>query len=140
MPEVARRAAEMGGILETFSNLMSVFGWAQMDATARTAVKSEWCDQLSSYGLDEIRDACRVHAGASAGKTPVLNAEIIKPIIIAMHKKQMDALGGNSRGPVDIPPDETPADVKSRRLMDDPDALKRIDGLVKAKYQTPTPH
>lgn len=131
----------MGGILETFSNTMSVFGWAQMDATSRTAVKAEWCDQLEQYGLDEIRDACRVHAGASAGKTPVLNAEIIKPIIIAMHKRQIDELGGNSRGPVDIPPDETPAQVKERRLMDDPDALERINDFVAVKYPMPTnPH
>ena len=124
----------MGGILETFSNVMSVFGWAQMDPASKKAVKAEWCDRLEGYDLEEIRDACRSHAAASAGKTPILNAEIIRPIIIREHKRQMDALGGNTRGPVDIPPDETPAEVKSRRLMDDPDALKRTNDFVAIKF------
>lgn len=133
--------AQIGVLLERFSNTMGVFGWANMDRMARADVKEEWCERLWKFSVDEIKDACREHASAIAasGKQPTLNAEIIRPIIIAMHKRQIDALGGNTRGPVDIPPDETPADVKSRRLMDDPDALKRIDGLVKAKYQTIAP-
>ncbi len=128
----------MGGILETFSNVMSVFGWAQMDPASKEAVKAEWCDQLAMYGLDEIKAACRVHAGASAGKTPILNAELIKPIIVREHKKQMDDLGGKTRGPVDIPPDETPAEVKSRRLMDDPDALKRSENFAAMHFPSIT--
>ena len=134
MPEVARRAAEMGGILETFSNLMSVFGWAQMDQASKNAVKAEWCDQLESYGLDEIKNACRSHAGASAGKTPILNAEIIKPIIIAAHKEQVDDLGGNTRGPMEVPVDETPVQVSARRRLEDPDGLKRSESFAAMNF------
>ena len=132
LPQKQRRMAQIGVLLERFSNTMGVFGWANMDRMAREDVKEEWCERLWKFDVDEIKEACRKHAAAIAqsGKQPTLNAEIIRPIIIAMHKAKVDELGGNTRGPVDIPPDETPGQVKERRLMDDPDALKRINDFV----------
>ena len=117
LPEKQRRMAQIGVLLERFSNTMGVFGWAQMDRMARADVKEEWCERLWKFDVSEIKAACRKHSEAIArsGKQPALNAEIIRPIIIAMHKAAVDKLGGDTRAPVDIPPDETPEEVAARR-------------------------
>ena len=119
---------------------MGVFGWANMDRDARSDVKSEWCERLWQYSVSEIQGACREHSAAVAksGKAATLNAEIIRAIIIRGHAKQVAALGGNVRGPAEVPEDETPEQVnarrKSQRLMDDPAGLKRTQDFVSMTF------
>lgn len=82
----------MIAILEIASSKIDRFGWTAMDETIKGAILADWCDRLSKYQLQEVRDAVAALFTISNGRLRSLNEFQVEEHIRIEHRRQLALL------------------------------------------------
>jgi isocitrate lyase len=79
-------------MLETASSKIDRFGWGNMDEALKDSLCGEWCEVLSPYRLDEVRQGIKAVFDAAKGKLRSINEFQVKAEIQKEHARIVAAL------------------------------------------------
>jgi hypothetical protein len=103
-------------MLETASAKIDRFGWSQMSGPLKDELTKDWCDVLSQYTLQEVRDGIRSLFAAHKGKLRSINEYQVQEQICLAHRKLLETL-----------PQKTPEPEPERDFS--PEAVARRQAL-----------
>lgn len=91
-PQTARRGAELIAMLEAASAKIDRFGWDNMNAAMKNALRSDWCDVLSQYTLEEVRQGITALFRESGGRLRSINEFQVEAMIRRAQREMLSKL------------------------------------------------
>ena len=108
-------------MLEVASSKIDRFGWGSMDTNVKDALKSDWCDRLERYTLQEVRNGISAVFEAARGRLRSINEFEVEAAIMERHRRELSAL-------------PSVHDELNRRPEPTDEEKERINAIVKAQF------
>ena len=135
--QVARRTAELNGMLEVASTKIDRFGWDRMSEAVKDELCADWCDRLSQYTLSEVKQGIADFFAANKGEARSINEFQVEEQISIRHRAITDRLAQQDKIDQQIAnrkSEPTPEDLERRKQV----AADAIKGFPKEQTERET--